>query len=84
MGIINYIIIVLFVFTSMFLAWTTVDSSIVCGLQPRYFIVALLCLSIGIQNKKLRLELKYKNIFYAGYSFACLSLCIFTLMGFYS
>ena len=84
LGIINYIIIVLFVFTSMFLSWTTVDSSIVCGLQPRYFIVALLCLSIGIQNKKLRLELKYKNIFYAGYSFACLSLCIFTLMGFYS
>lgn len=76
-------IICIFVFTSLFLGWTQIGSLMISGLQPRYFIIAMLCLAIAIQNKYLRFSVKYKNIFYALSSFFILCVGIFTIFEFY-
>lgn len=75
-----------FVYTSMFLGWTQIDSEMVLGLQPRYFIIPLLCLYVACQNSKLCfLDLKNKNLYYAISMLGILFSSILTIaMGFYN
>lgn len=57
-------IISILVFTSMFLGWTMVNYNTIQGLQPRYFIVPLLLLYLGMQNKKMVLiSVKYELVY---------------------
>lgn len=51
-----FIIIVLLVYTSLYVAWTPVRSSIILGVQSRYFLPVILLTAIVLDNKKIVLK----------------------------
>lgn len=80
-----FFMISIFIYTALFLGWTTEGSNIVAGLQPRYFIIPLLCFGIGIQNRKICfINVMQKNFVYLLCIFGILCSALWTIaLGFY-
>ena len=56
-----FAIIVLLVYTSLYVAWTAVRSAIILGVQSRYFLPAILLMAIVLDNKKVVLKEPFKE-----------------------
>lgn len=73
------------VFTSMFLLYTPRESSVIYGIQPRYFIPIMASLYIMIQNKKIKAHFANPDAAFASLIFFALGIGIWTIaFGYYS
>lgn len=73
-----------FIVTSLFLGWTTIDKNTVQGLQPRYFIPAVVFIALGLQNNKINSELKNRELTFSIVISAVLCIGLYTItQGFY-
>lgn len=78
------IILIVLPYAAMFFCWTVKGSPAIAGLQPRYFIVALIPLYIALSNNIIDLKVKNKNLIYVGTAVLGFTLSLFTiLIGFY-
>lgn len=79
----SFVVISAFIYTSLFLGWTTINGSTIMGLQPRYFIIPLLMLILSCQNSIISLKIKKMNTFYIISMIFILMIGVYTLTGFY-
>lgn len=56
--------IIFIVYSAMFFGWTYLGAEVIDGLQPRYFIPAIILLYIVLTNNKFTLKFSNKNKFY--------------------
>jgi uncharacterized membrane protein len=60
-------IIVILVYTSLYVAWTPLKSPLILGVQARYFLPVLLLTAIVFDNKKLVFNSKFENKYLASF-----------------
>ncbi len=56
-----FIVIVALVYTSLYVAWTAVETPIILGVQSRYFLPVILLTAIVFDNKEMIFNYKFKN-----------------------
>lgn len=56
-----FVVIVLLVYTSLYVAWTACQAPLIMGVQARYFLPVLLLMAIVLDNKKIIFNCKIKN-----------------------
>lgn len=62
-----FIIVVLLIYTSLYVAWTKLKSPIILGIQARYFLPILLLTAIVLDNKLLTINTKIKDKYLASF-----------------
>lgn len=62
---ISFLLICGIIYAAMLFQWSEIGSTIIDGLQPRYFIPPIMLLYILLQNQYIKINLKNKYLFYS-------------------